>query len=78
LKSKRFLEENGLRIIGQTGPPSGQSTTVTFTYELLDRNTKEGESIDALSGIRGIAKELFRKLGGGDSFVRKERSNFHG
>ncbi len=33
LSSKKFLTENGLRLVSKTGPPSGQSTTVTFTYE---------------------------------------------
>ncbi len=27
LNSKKFLEENGLRLVSRTGPPSGQSTT---------------------------------------------------
>src|SRR5215831_17865833 len=35
LKSKKFLEENGLRIVSVKGPPSGQSTTVTLTYKIL-------------------------------------------
>src|SRR3984957_20973196 len=35
LGSKKFLTEHGLRIIAKTGPPSGQSTTVTFTYEIV-------------------------------------------
>jgi len=78
LKSKRFLEENGLRIIRQTGPPSGQSTTVTFTYELSATNMRRGDFSGELPDIRGIARELFRKLGGGESFIQKERSKFHG
>src|SRR5208282_4124595 len=35
LGSKKFLTENQLRLISKTGPPSGQSTTVTYTYELV-------------------------------------------
>src|SRR3981081_2469255 len=35
LGSKKFLTEHGLRIVSKTGPPSGQSTTVTFTYEIV-------------------------------------------
>src|SRR5882757_3709421 len=40
LKSRKFLEENGVRLVSQTGPPSGQSTTVTLTYEILDHDKK--------------------------------------
>src|SRR5438128_1773515 len=62
LKSKKFLEENGLRLISRTGPPSGQSTTVTFTYEILDNGRKHAQS-NPLIGLRGIAKDIFRALG---------------
>jgi len=77
LKSKKFLEENDLRVISITGPPSGQSTTVTFTYEILRRNAGKTTS-DPLIALRGIAKEAFKKLGGGEYFIRSERSRFYG
>jgi len=76
LKSQKFLEENSLRLVSQTGPPSGQSTTVTFTYEILDSNRKSSSSANPLTGLRGIAKELFSKLGGGEAFIRSERNSF--
>jgi hypothetical protein len=86
LKSKKFLEENALRLISKTGPPSGQSTTVTFTYEILDHNGKDHDGKDShgkdysptelLLGLRGIAKDLFRALGGGEAFIREERKSF--
>lgn len=76
LKSKKFLAKNNLRILSMTGPPSGQSTTVTFTYEILVTNAKPSSSANLLVGLRGIAKELFRKLGGGEAFIRKERTSF--
>ncbi len=78
LKSKKFLEENGLRVLSVTGPPSGQSTTVTYTYEVLRREVSESSSNDPLIALRGIAKEVFKKLGGGEHFIRNERSKFHG
>ncbi len=78
LKSKRFLEENGLSIVSQTGPPSGQSTTVTFTYELAAAKIKRGPSSSPFPGIRGVARDVFKKLGGGESFLRNERAKFHG
>ena len=76
LKSKKFLEEQGLRILSVTGPPSGQSTTVTYTYEILGTGADSFASPHPLIGLRGIAKEIFKKLGGGENFIRSERSKF--
>ena len=78
LKSKKFLEEQGLRILSATGPPSGQSTTVTFTYEILAPNARSPAAASPLLGLRGVAKELFKKLGGGEHFIRSERDKFAG
>lgn len=76
LESKKLLGEKHLRIVSKTGPPSGLSTTVTFTYEILDSNRKSSSSASPLTGLRGIAKDLFRKLGGGEAFIRSERNSF--
>lgn len=76
LESKKLLDENQLRIVSKTGPPSGQSTTVTFTYEILTSKAKPPSSANPLIGLRGVAKELFRKLGGGESFIQSERQKF--
>lgn len=76
LESKKLLDENQLRIVSKTGPPSGQSTTVTFTYEILASKTRPSSSVNPLIGLRGVAKELFRKLGGGESFIQSEREKF--
>src|SRR5689334_3175810 len=35
LRSKRFLNNNGLELKSQSGPPSGLSTTMTFTYRFV-------------------------------------------
>ncbi len=75
LESKKLLDENQLRVVSKTGPPSGQSTTVTFTYEIL-RSKPRPSSFNALIGLRGIAKDVFRNLGGGEAFVRSEREKF--
>jgi hypothetical protein len=75
LESKKLLEENQLRVVSKTGPPSGQSTTVTFTYEILLR-----EHTDSLTNplvlVRGLAKDVFKQLGGGEAFIRSERKAF--
>lgn len=76
LESKKLLDENQLRVVSRTGPPSGQSTTVTFTYEILASKTRPFSSFNSLVGLRGIAKEVFRKLGGGESFIQSEREKF--
>lgn len=75
LSSRKFQEENSIRLVKRTGPPSGQSTTVEFTYELLD--VKEIEVMEPLRALRGIGKDVFRELGGGEKFLRNERRNFH-
>src|SRR5579871_4536127 len=36
LRTRRFLESNNLRPPTISGPPSGQSTTVTYTYEFAE------------------------------------------
>ena len=76
LKSKMFLNENALRLISKTGPPSGQNTTVTFTYEILNSDGKDSASTKSLLELRGIAKDVFRALGGGEAFIREERRSF--
>ena len=83
LASQKFLKENHLRLIAKTGPPSGQSTTVTFTYELMDRGgddptAKDPFPMDAWLSIRGIAKDIFASLGGGEAYIRGEREHFYG
>jgi hypothetical protein len=75
LSSRKFQQENSIRLVKRTGPPSGQSTTVEFTYELLE--VKEIEVMEPLRALRGAGKEVFRELGGGEKFLRNERRNFH-
>ena len=79
LKSHKFLDENHLILEKWEGPPSGMSTTVTFTYRLLDSDQK-GPSAPAewpLLKLRGIARDVFHSLGGGEAFIRKEREQFY-
>jgi hypothetical protein len=75
LKSRKFLEGEGLRILATSGPPSGQSTTVTFTYEILSTEDRS-PTANPLIGLRGVAKEVFKKLGGGERFIHSERNKF--
>jgi hypothetical protein len=74
LKSKRLLDKNHLVLKEVSGPPSGLSTTLKITYEI----STAGENAQAPNpfwGLRGIAKDVFRQLGGGENFIRQEREN---
>jgi hypothetical protein len=81
LTSRKFLTENELRLISRTGPPSGKSTTVTYTYEFLHIQKEGGkphERQDAWNRLRGALKDVFAELGGGENYLRNERANFYG
>ena len=78
LKSRVFLQQNGIRLVDRTGPSSGQSTTVTYTYEFVD--DEQGSSpanLDAWTELRGALKQVFAGLGGGEAYLRGERENFY-
>lgn len=80
LRTKEFLRENTLRLVSRTGPESGQSTTVTYTYEFVDGG-KESNGLDrqdAWNRLRGALKDVFSELGGGENYLRNERTNFYG
>ena len=82
LGSKKFLTEHGLRIVSKTGPPSGQSTTVTFTYEIVRPGSQtppqKPSAEEAWQSLRGIAKDIYASFGGGEAYLRQERANFYG
>src|SRR6202161_931191 len=78
LGSKKFLTEHGLRIVSKTGPPSGQSTTVTFTYEFVGKQEDEMRlsRLEAWNRLRGSMKDVFAEYGGGEAYLRAERASF--
>jgi hypothetical protein len=78
LGSKKFLTEHGLRILSKTGPPSGQSTTVTFTYEIVRSGSQKPTAEEAWQSLRGIGKDVYAAFGGGEAYLRQERANFYG
>lgn len=89
LKSKKFLRANGLRLLSESGPPSGMSTTVTYTYEFIDDEnlsvakapvgsgggTPQSRQ-DAWEKLRGALKDVFAEYGGGEAYLRAERASF--
>jgi hypothetical protein len=77
LVSKKFLQENHLHLISKTGPPSGKSTTVTYTYEFTDAKSPSPKD-DPWVRLRGALKSVFAELGGGEQYLRAEREEFHG
>jgi len=81
LKTRKFLEDNALLRVSTTGPQSGQTTTVTYTYEFVDSKQESNDGAarqDAWNRLRGALKDVFAELGGGENYLRKERANFYG
>jgi len=64
--------------VDRTGPSSGQSTTVTYTYEFVDEQSSPSASLDPWTELRGALKQVFVGLGGGEAYLRGERENFYG
>jgi hypothetical protein len=77
LKSRAFLEQNRLRIVERTGPPSGQSTTVIYTYEFVDALDSSQANSDPWTELRGALKNVFAGFGGGEAYLRGEREGFY-
>jgi len=77
LGSKKFLKEHGLRIVSKNGPPSGQSTTVTFLYEMVNAMPNKQAADEMWESLRGIGKDVYASYGGGEEYLRQERANFY-
>lgn len=74
LRSARFHAANHLRLKDVTGPPSGMSTTVKFTFEILSSASgRDATAVNPLWQLRGIAKGIFEKPGEWENLVRQER-----
>jgi 5-methylcytosine-specific restriction protein B len=78
LESKKFLEASKLRLVSKTGPRSGQSTTVTYTYQFVEGAAPKPSNEDAWLKLRGVLKDIFAELGGGEAYLRDQRDNFYG
>jgi hypothetical protein len=77
LKTREFLQSNDLQLVDISGPKSGQSTTVVYTYEFSAANQSSPHTEDSWTRLRGALKDVFTELGGGEAYLRAERSNFH-
>lgn len=76
LESEKFLQGNELKLVSKTGPPSGQSTTVTYTYEFASSKVPFQKD-DPWHRLRGVLKDVFAELGGGEQYLQAERNNFY-
>lgn len=77
LESVKFLQSNKLKLVSRTGPPSGQSTTVTYTYEIMDADLPATSGENPWLRLRGALRDVFAELGGGEAYLRAERNNFY-
>ena len=77
LGSKKFLAEHGLRIVSKTGPPSGQSTTVTFLYEMVNAMPQKRAADEMWESLRGIGEDVYASYGGGEEYLRQQRASFY-
>ena len=62
----------GCRSLLRSGPPSGVSSTVTYTYEF--NGPAPSQTKDPFDELRGILKDVFASLGGGEKFIQAERA----
>jgi hypothetical protein len=77
LGSKKFLTEYGLRVVSKSGPPSGQSTTVTFLYEVVQSQPEKRSDDEIWQSLRGIGKDVYASFGGGEAYLQQERADFY-
>ena len=77
LRTREFLRSNDLRLVDTSGPESGQSTTVVYTYEFAGTQKSPPQTEDSWSRLRGALKDVLAELGGGEAYLRGERSDFH-
>jgi hypothetical protein len=82
LSSQKLQRNVGVRLTGKSGPPSGQSPTVVYRFEILSSVNESvtvgnrQSSSKGLMAMYGIAADLYREVGGGEAFLRAERENF--
>jgi hypothetical protein len=81
LKTPKFLVPNGLRLVETSGPRSGTSTTVVYTYEFLDRAAAPAPPAstsiyEKLLQMEGILKEAYQEIGGSEHAIREEREGY--
>lgn len=76
-----FHKDNEVVLLKREGPPtakSGYSSTMRFTFSLGQRRQASASGAEAVmaefDAVRGIARDVFASLGGGEAFLRRERA----
>lgn len=78
LRARKFCTEHDLELVSVDGPKSKQSTTTTFTYR-LPASSQTGyaqPARNAIRDLRGIGKDMFAAVGGGERWLRQEKEAF--
>ena len=78
LDAKKFCKEHNLELIRVDGPEAKSSTTTAFTYR-LPRRSGTGHfkpARNAIRDLRGIGRDMFATVGGGERWLRGEREAF--
>ena len=78
LRARKFSAEYDLELLRVDGPRSKQSTTTAFTYR-LPRRSETGHTRpvrNAIRDLRGIGKDMFAAVGGGERWLEREREAF--
>jgi len=78
LDSKKFRDENGLEIEEKLGPPSGMGTRMIYVYRLKEEGGAQPSEAASFEQLHGLLKDALRSLGGGEAFLKRERSRFYG
>jgi len=73
-----------LRLVETSGPPSGMSTTVVYTYELMDNAAApaapaapvSASVFEKLLQMEGILKEVYKEIGGAERAIGEERQGY--
>lgn len=83
LKSRKFFEPNGLRLVETSGPPSGMGNRVVYAYEFLDSassaTSKAADTVSIYTKLRqmeGVLKDVYKELGGAERAIREEREGY--
>lgn len=78
LRARKFSAEHDLELIRVDGPRSKSSTTTAFTYRLPQRSEAghPQPARNAIRDLRGIGRDMFVAVGGGERWLRKEREVF--
>ena len=78
LDAKKFCKENDLELVRIDGPEAKSSTTTSFTYRLPQRSEVglPKPARNAIRDLRGIGRDMFAGVGGGERWLRKEREAF--